>query len=145
VVAVATPEGEITQNDLLRVVDAARAVSIPSSREIIHVLPRSYTVDGQDGIKDPIGMTGVRLEVETHIITASTTSLRNLQKALSEVGVDVDAFIYSGYASSLSVLSETEKELGVVLVDIGEGTTDISIYVEGSVAYWNIITYRKTK
>jgi cell division protein FtsA len=123
----------------------SRGLIIPSSREIIHVLPRSYTVDGQDGIKDPIGMTGVRLEVETHIITASTTSLRNLQKALSEVGVDVDAFIYSGYASSLSVLSETEKELGVVLVDIGEGTTDISIYVEGSVAYWNIITYRKTK
>jgi len=139
VVAVATPEGEISQGDLLRVVDAARAISLPSSREIIHVLPRSYTVDGQDGIKDPIGMTGVRLEVETHIITAGTTSLRNLQKALSQVGVDVDAFVYSGYASSLSVLSETEKELGVVLVDIGEGTTDISVYVEGSVAYSSVL------
>lgn len=139
VVAVANPEGEITQNDLLRVVDAARAISMPSSREIIHVLPRSYTVDGQDGIKDPIGMTGVRLEVETHIITAGTTSLRNLQKALSGVGVDVDAFVYSGYASSLSVLSDTEKELGVVLVDIGEGTTDISVYVEGAVAYSSVL------
>jgi cell division protein FtsA len=139
VVAVSTPEGEITQSDLARVVDAARAISHPSSREIIHVLPRSYIVDGQEGIKDPIGMTGIRLEVETHIISASSTSLRNLQKALSEVGVDVDGFVYSGYASSLAVLSETEKELGVVLVDMGAGTTDISVYVEGSVAFSSVL------
>lgn len=139
VVAVSTPEGEITQNDLMRVVDAARAISHPSSREIIHVLPRSYIVDGQEGIKDPIGMTGIRLEVETHIISASSTAVRNLQKALSEVGVDVDGFVYSGYASSLSVLSETEKELGVVLVDMGAGTTDISVFVEGSVAYSSVL------
>ncbi len=139
VVAVSAPEGEITQSDLLRVVDAARAISHPSTREIIHVLPRSYTVDGQEGIKDPIGMTGVRLEVETHIISASTTAVRNMQKALSEVGVDVDAFVYSGYASSLAVLTETEKELGVVLVDIGAGTTDISVYVEGAVAYSSVL------
>ncbi len=139
VVAVATPEGEITENDLTRVIDAARAVSLPSTREIIHVLPRNYTVDGQEGIKDPTGMTGVRLEVDTHIISASATAVRNLEKALSEVGVNVDGVVFNGYASSLATLSDTEKELGVVLVDIGAGTTDISIYVEGSVAYSSVL------
>lgn len=139
VVAVSNPQGEITQNDLTRVIDAAKAVSFPSSREIIHVLPRNYSVDGQEGIKDPISMTGVRLEVDTHIISANTTSIRNLEKALTEVGVDVDAFVFSGYASSLSILSDTEKELGVVLVDIGSGTTDISIYVDGSVAHSSVL------
>ncbi len=139
VVAVAHPEGEITANDLTRVIDAARAVSLPSSREIIHVLPRSYIVDGQEGIKDPIGMTGIRLEVDTHIISASGTSIKNMEKAFSEVGVDLDAVVFSGYASSLAVLSDTEKELGVVLVDIGAGTTDLSIYIDGSVAYSSVI------
>jgi len=139
VVAVAQPEGEIRETDLSRVIDAAKAVSLPSSREIIHVLPRSYIVDGQEGIKDPIGMTGVRLEVDTHIISANSTSVRNLEKAFSEVGVDVDSIVSSGYASSLAVLSDTEKELGVVLVDIGAGTTDICVYVEGAVAYSSVL------
>src|SRR5476651_627250 len=139
VVAVSSPQGEIADNDLLRVIDAARAVSMPSSREILHVLPRNYTVDGQEGIKDPIGMTGIRLEVDTHIISGSTTSIRNLKKALTEVGVDVDAMVFSGYASSLAVLSDTEKELGVVLIDIGAGTTDLSICIDGSVAYSSVI------
>ncbi|HVZ58868.1 MAG TPA: cell division protein FtsA [Patescibacteria group bacterium] len=135
VVAVSTPQGEISANDLSRVIDAAKAISLPSTREIIHVLPRNYIVDGQEGIKDPIGMSGVRLEVDTHIITANSIAVRNLDKAFSEVGVDVTSFVFNGYASSLSVLSDTERELGVVLVDIGAGTTDISIYTEGSVAY----------
>lgn len=139
VVAVSHPDEEITESDLARVIDAAKAVSIPSSREIIHVLPRSYIVDGQEGIKAPLGMTGVRLEIDTHIISAYSTSIRNLEKAFSEVGVDVDAIVFNGYASSLSVLSETEKELGVVLVDIGAGTTDISVFVEGSVAYSSVL------
>lgn len=139
VVAVSAPAGEITESDLVRVIDAARAVSLPSSREIIHVLPRNYIVDGQEGIKDPIGMTGVRLEVDTHIISAGSTTLRNMEKAFSEVGVDVDAIVSSGYASSLAVLSDTEKELGVVLVDIGAGTTDISIYIDGSLAYSSVL------
>lgn len=139
VVAVAKPEGEITETDLTRVIDAARAVSFPTSREIIHVLPRSYTVDGQDGIKAPVGMTGVRLEVETHLITVLSPSLKNLEKALSEVGVDMAGVVFSGYASSLAVLSNTEKELGVVLVDIGAGTTDISIYVDGAVAHSSVL------
>jgi cell division protein FtsA len=139
VVAVSNPQGEITENDLIRVIDAAKAVSLPSSREIIHVLPRTYTVDGQEGIKDPIGMSGVRLEVDTHIISASSAVLRNLEKAFSQVGVDIDGVVFNGYASSLAVLSETEKELGVVLVDIGAGTTDISTYIEGSVAYSSVL------
>jgi cell division protein FtsA len=103
------------------------------------VLPRNYIVDGQEGIKDPVGMSGTRLEVDTHIVTANSVSLRNLEKAFSEVGVDIDSFAFSGYASSLAVLSDTEKELGVVLVDIGAGTTDISIYTEGSVAYSSVL------
>lgn len=139
VVAISAPGGEIIKNDLTRVTDAAKAVSLPSSREIIHVLPRNYTVDGQEGIKDPIGMTGVRLEVDTHIITANATSLRNLEKALSEVGVDIDGIVFNGYASSLSVLTETERELGVILIDIGAGTTDISIYVDGSVCFSSVL------
>jgi cell division protein FtsA len=139
VVAVSNPQGEVTENDLIRVIDAAKAVSLPSSREIIHVLPRSYTVDGQEGIKDPIGMSGVRLEVDTHIISASSAVLRNLEKAFSGVGVDVDGVVFNGYASSLSVLSDTERELGVVLVDIGAGTTDISAYVDGSIAYSSVL------
>ncbi|MFH1186698.1 MAG: cell division protein FtsA [Candidatus Levyibacteriota bacterium] len=139
VVAVSHADGEIAENDLIRVIDAAKAVSLPSSREIIHVLPRSYIVDGQEGIKDPIGMTGIRLEVDTHIVSASSTTVKNLEKAFSQVGVDVEAIVFSGYASALGTLSDTEKELGVVLVDIGAGTTDISIFVEGSVAYSSVI------
>lgn len=139
VVAIADPKGEITPTDLMRVIDAAKAISIPSTREIIHVLPRNYIVDGQEGIKDPVNMSGIRLEVDTHIITANGVSVRNLEKAFSEVGVDVDNFAFSGYASSLSVLSDTEKELGVILVDIGAGTTDISIYTEGSVSYSSVL------
>lgn len=139
VVAVSTPNGEVTKNDVARVIDAARAISLPSSREILHVLPRYYTVDGQEGIKDPVGMTGVRLEVDTHIVSANTTAVKNLQKALSEVGVDVDGIVASSYASSICVLSDTEKELGVVLVDIGAGTTDISVYVEGAISYSSVL------
>lgn len=139
VVAISNPDAEITEGDLARVIDAAKAVSLPSSREIIHILPRSYIVDGQGGVKAPLGMTGVRLEVDTHIISASSTSIRNLEKAFSEVGVDMDAVVFSGYSSSLAILTDTEKELGVILVDIGAGTTDISIYTEGSVAYSSVL------
>lgn len=139
VVAVSQPEGDISQSDVNRVIDAAKAVSLPSTREIIHVLPRSFIVDGQEGIKDPVGMTGTRLEVETHIITAGAPTVRNLEKAFSQVGVDVDSLVFSGYSSSIAALSDTDKELGVVLVDIGAGTTDISIYIDGSVSYSSVL------
>ncbi len=139
VVAVSHPESEIRDSDILRVNDAAKAVALPSSREILHVIPRTFTVDGQEGIKDPIGMTGVRLETETHIITGSSTSMRNLVKCVSKVGIDVTELVFSGIASSLSILTETEKELGVVLVDIGGETTDVVIFVDGSVAYSSVV------
>lgn len=139
IVAVAEPEKEITIHDIDRVVDAAKAVSLPSSREIIHVLPRGFTVDGQDGIKDPVGMTGVRLEVDTHLVTVGTTAKRNVEKCITEVGVDVLGFVFSGLASAEAVLTETEKELGIVLVDIGAGTTDICIYVEGALAHSSVL------
>lgn len=138
VVAVAEPEGEITRGDVRRVIEAAQAISLPSSREIIHVLPRDFTVDGQEGIKDPVGMSGVRLEIETHIITGSSTAMRNLTKCVSEVGADIESLVAASLASAESVLSETEKELGVVLVDIGGGTTDIIIFVEGSPSYTTV-------
>jgi cell division protein FtsA len=139
VVAVAEPEGEINEEDVKRVIEAARAVSLPSSREIIHCLPRYFTVDSQEGIKDPVGMTGVRLEVETHIITGSSTSIRNVVKCISEIGANIEAVVFNGVAAAEAVLTETEKELGVVLVDIGGGTTDIVIFVEGSPAYATVL------
>ncbi len=139
VVAVSEPEGEIKHSDIQRVNDAARAIPLPSSREILHVIPRTFTVDGQEGIKDPIGMTGVRLETETHIITGATTAMRNLVKCVSEVGIDVTELVFSGVSSSLAVLTDTEKELGVVLVDIGGETTDVVIFVDGSVSYSSVV------
>lgn len=135
VVAVANPEGEITQTDVERVIEAAKAISLPNAREIVHVIPRQFQVDSQDGIKDPVGMSGIRLESEAHIVTASSTALRNLSKCLQDVGITVSGFVFSGLASSLSVLSETERELGVVLVDIGAGSTAIAVIVEGALTY----------
>lgn len=139
VVAVSEPEGEIKESDIQRVNEAARAIPLPSSREILHVIPRTFTVDGQEGIKDPIGMTGVRLETETHIITGSSTSMKNLVKCVSKVGIDVSELVFSGIASSIAILTDTEKELGVVLVDIGGETTDVVIFIDGSVAYSSVV------
>ncbi|MDO8487735.1 MAG: cell division protein FtsA [bacterium] len=135
VVAVAQPQGEVVAQDVHRVMEAARAVSLPTSTEIIHVIPRSFTVDGQEGVKDPVGMTGVRLEVATHLVTGSTTAIRNLTKCVAEVGCDVEEIVFGGLASAAAVLSDTEKELGVVLVDIGGGTTDVAIFVEGALSH----------
>ncbi|MBI4100063.1 cell division protein FtsA [Candidatus Microgenomates bacterium] len=139
VVAVAQPEGEITAEDVRRVVEAAQAVSLPSSREILHVLPRDFAVDSQGGIKDPIGMTGVRLEVDTQIVTGSTTAIRNLAKCVAEVGIDIESVVFAGLASSEAVLSDTEKELGVVVIDIGAGTTDVAIWVDGALSYSSVL------
>ncbi|MCJ7792618.1 MAG: cell division protein FtsA [Candidatus Marinimicrobia bacterium] len=139
VVAVAEPEGEINDDDVRRVIEAARAVSLPASREVIHVIPRYFTVDGQEGIKDPVGMSGVRLEVETHIITGSSTAMRNLTKCVSEVGADVQSLVASGLASAEATLTETEKELGVILVDIGGGVTDLVVFIEGSPSYTTVL------
>jgi len=139
VVAVAEPDREITANDVKRVIDAAKAISLPSSREILHVVPRGYIVDGQEGIVDPVNMTGVRLEVETHMITGGSIAIRNLLKCIGELGVEVGGLVFSGLASAYATLSDTEKELGVVLVDVGGGTTDIAIYVDGALSYSSVI------
>lgn len=139
VVAITQPEGEIGEEDVYRVVEAARAVSLPNSREILHVLPREYIVDSQRGIKDPIGMAGVRLETDAHLITCSSVAMKNMAKCVTEIGIDVSGMVYTGLAGSYSVLTETEKELGVVLVDIGGGTTSLSIYIEGACAYSTVI------
>lgn len=132
VVAVAAPDQEITRVDVERVIEAARAVSLPNDQEVIHVIPRDFKVDSQGGIKDPVGMTGVRLESEAHIITGMTTSLRNLEKCLVDLGLSLDGFVFSGLSSAEIALTETEKELGVVVVDIGAGSTSLCAYVEGS-------------
>ncbi|HPS40750.1 MAG TPA: cell division protein FtsA, partial [Candidatus Woesebacteria bacterium] len=131
VVAVASSDQEIVRSDVDRVIEAARAVSMPADREIIHVIPKNFKVDSQDGVNDPVGMTGVRLEAEAHIITGLTTAMRNLEKCMDDVGVKVDAFVFSALAAAQVALTETEKELGVVLVDIGAGTTSMTAYVEG--------------
>jgi len=135
VVAVANQEGEITAGDVDRVTEAAQAVSIPSSREIIHVIPRGFIVDNQDEIKDPVGMSGVRLEVETNIISGGATVMRNLVKCVQQVGVEVSSLVFEGVASAEAVLTDTEKELGTVLVDIGGGTTSVLVFSAGSPAY----------
>jgi cell division protein FtsA len=135
VVAISDPQGEVTPPDVARVIDAARAISQPGSREVIHVIPRQYIVDGESGVRDPIGMTGVRLEVETHIVTASSGALKNLSKTVNEVGIAIEQNVFSGLASSWATLSDTEKELGCVLIDIGAGVTSVAAFIDGSLAY----------
>lgn len=135
VVAVGDPHGEVTSGDVARVLQAARAITVSATRQIIHVIPREYVVDGERGVRDPVGMSGVRLEVDTHLVTASVAALKNVTKAVNEVGVRINDTVFSGIASADSTLSETEKELGCVLVDIGAGTTSVSAYVDGSISY----------
>jgi cell division protein FtsA len=135
VVAVASPDQEITRLDVERVIEAARAISLPADREIMHVIPRDFKVDSQEGIKDPVGMTGVRLESEAHIITGMSTALKNLEKCLNDLALKVDGFVFAGLASAEVVITETEKELGVMVVDIGAGSTALCAYVDGCLEF----------
>lgn len=139
VVAVSGPLGEIVSSDIDRVIEAASAISLPASREIVHVLPREFIVDGESGVKDPVNMSGVRLEVETHLITASNAAIKNLSKTLTDANIRVNDLIFSAFASSHSILTETEKELGCCLIDIGAGTTSVVAFVDGSIAYSGVI------
>ena len=123
----------IDEYDIIRAMDAARAVAIPHNREVIHVIQRGFTVDGQDGISMPIGMHGYRMEVEAHIITASASTVDNLRLVVGNSGVDVSNFVLNPLASGEVVLTDTEREMGVVVCDIGGGTTDMAIYIEGDV------------
>jgi cell division protein FtsA len=132
VIAVSRDSHEIGAEDVERVVDASRAVSVTSDREVVHVIPRTFTVDGQEGVKEAMGMTGTRLEVETHIVTGAQTSIQNVIKCVHQAGFDVDDVVGQGLASGQAVLSSNEMELGVCLIDIGAGTTDVVVFSEGS-------------
>jgi cell division protein FtsA len=137
VVAVSRPERGITQDDIDRAMDAAQAIAIPYSREMIHLIPRGFIVDGQDGIRDPLGMVGYRLEVEAHIVTGASASVHNLVKCIQGAGVGIDGLILEPLASGEAVLTSTEQEMGVILADVGGGTTDIAIFIEGSI--WHTV------
>jgi len=130
----------IDQDDIDRALDAAQAVPIPHGREVLHVIPRAFTVDGQDGIRQPMGMHGFRLEVEAHIITAASTFVQNLTKCVEAAGVTVEAFVLNPLASGEVVLTDTEKEMGAVVCDIGGGTTDLAIYLDGNVWHTMVLS-----
>jgi cell division protein FtsA len=139
VVAVADPQGEITPDDVERVVEAARAISLPASAEIIHVIPRQFTVDGQGDILDPVGMSGVRLEVETHIVVSSSPAIKNLTRCINEVGIDINGLVYSGFAAAEAVLTDTERELGIILIDLGGSVTTITVFTESFPAFVKVL------
>ncbi len=131
VVAVARADGEITEADVVRVVDASQAISIPANREILHVIPKNFTVDGQTGIKDPVGMSGIRLEVDSQIIQASVPFIKNLTKCIMQAGLEIDDLVLAPLSAAQAVLTKKQKELGVVLIDMGGGTTGLVVFEEG--------------
>src|SRR5438105_5456339 len=134
-IAVSGHRHDVSRDDTLRAIEAARAVTIPNTREILHVIPRAYVVDGQEGVRDPIGMSAVRLEVETHIVTASSTSVQNLTKCVQRAGIEIDELVLAPLATAESLLSEEDRELGVALCDIGGDTTDVAIFQDGSISH----------
>jgi cell division protein FtsA len=130
---------EVDEDDVQRAIEASRAIAIPVDREIIHILPQNYVVDGQDGIKDPIGMSGVRLEAKVHIVTGATSAIQNIVKSVNRVGLDIDDIVLEQLAASEAVLSADEKDLGAVLIDIGGSNTAIAIFSEGSIKHTAIL------
>ena len=139
VIAVSRKDAEIRPHDLERVIEAAKAVAIPADREILHVLPQEFIVDDQDGIRDPVGMSGVRLEAEVHIITGAASACRNVIRAAERAGLEVEELVLEPLASADAVLTQDERDLGVALLDIGGGTTDVAIFYEGSVRHTAVI------
>lgn len=137
---IAVKENEISLSDIDRVIEAAQAVVIPPDREVIHVIPQEYIIDDQDGIQEPLGMSGVRLEAKVHVVTAGITSAQNIVKSVNRAGLDVADIILQPIASSEAVLTQDEEDLGVVLVDIGGGTTDIAIYHNGTLKHTGVIS-----
>ncbi|MFA5270558.1 MAG: cell division protein FtsA [Patescibacteria group bacterium] len=130
---VSIARGEVTHDDVMRAIESAQAVAMPPNREIIHVIPRMFMVDGQDNIKDPVGMTGVRLEVDAHVVTGSTPFIKNLQKTVEQAGVRINSFVLAPLAASTAILSKKQKQLGVVVIDIGAGTTGMVVFEDGDV------------
>jgi len=137
---VAVKSREVDENDVKRSIEAAKAIAIPLDREVLHVLPQHYIVDNQDGIKTPVGMSGVRLEAKVHIVTGAVTSAQNIIKSVNRVGLDVNDIVLEQLASSEAVLSSDEKELGVAIIDIGGGTTDIAVFYEGSIKHTAVLS-----
>jgi cell division protein FtsA len=138
-VAVTAHHREVTREDINRAIEVARAVSIPSNRDVLHVERRGFTVDGQEGVKDPLGMSALRLEVEAHIVSASATAVQNLTKCVQLAGVKIDELVVDGLASAEAVLTETEKELGVAVADIGAGTIDVALFADGSPFHTSVL------
>ena len=136
---VAIKDKEVGTNDVDRVIESARALAIPADQKVLHVLPQEFIIDGQEGIREPIGMSGVRLEAKVHIVTGAVSAAQNIVKCVRRCGLEVDDIILEQLASSLSVLTEDEKELGVCMVDIGGGTTDISVFTEGAIRHTAVI------
>lgn len=139
VIAVSRADGEISEDDVERVISAAQAVSLPPNKEILHVIPRQFTVDGQQAIKDPVGMSGVRLEVDALIVEGSDPFIKNLTKCVHQAGIDIENLVLSPLAASKSVLSKRQKELGVVLLDIGGGTTGLVVFEEGDIVHTAVL------
>jgi len=137
---IAIKNREVNSEDVRRVIDAAKAIAIPMDREVIHILPQEFIIDDQDGIKEPLGMSGVRLEAKVHIVTGAVASAQNIIKSCNRAGVDVADIVLEQLASSEAVLSSDEKELGVALVDIGGGTTDIAIFVDGAIKHTAVLS-----
>ncbi len=136
---VAVKDQEINEQDVQRVIDAAKAVAIPLDREVIHIIPQEYIIDGHEGIRDPIGMSGVRMEAKVHIVTGAVSSAQNIIKCANKAGLNVSEICLEPIASSEAVLSQDEKELGVVLVDIGGGTSDIAIFKDGAIVHTGVL------
>jgi cell division protein FtsA len=136
---VAIKDGEVIEADLERVLDAAQAVAIPADQKILHILPQEYVIDNQEGIREPLGMSGVRLEAKVHLVTCAVNAAQNIEKCIKRCGLSVDEVILEQVASSYSVLTDDERELGVCMVDIGGGTSDIAIFTEGSIRYTGVI------
>ena len=136
---VAIRDNEVTAGDIERVIDAARAVAIPADQKILHIIPRDFIIDGQEGIKEPIGMSGVRLEAKVHIVTGAVSAAQNIIKCVRRCGLEADDIVLEQVASSYSVLTEDEKDLGVCLVDVGGGTTDLAVFTNGAISHTAVI------
>ena len=139
IIAVSREHSDITKDDVRRVIEAAQAAHIPIEREVIHVIPQEFIIDDQHGIRDPVGMSGIRLEAEVHIVTGAVTSAQNIVKCIHRAGFEVFDLVLDPLASSYSVLSDDEKDLGAVLIDIGGGTTDIALFSRGSIRHTSVL------